>query len=80
MVVHEVGAVEEPLEIVEAEVERDGQPDGGPQGVPAAHPVPEAEHVLGVDAEFRDLRRVGGEGDKVLRHGALVFRRFQEPE
>ena len=59
VVVHEVGAVKKPLEVVEAEVEGDGQPDGGPQGIPPPDPVPEPEHVVGVDAKLGHLGRVG---------------------
>ena len=44
------------------------QADGRIHRIAAAHPVPEAEHVCGVDAELRHLRRVGRHGDEMLRH------------
>ena len=37
MVVHEVGAFEKLLEVVETHVESNGQSDGGPQGIPEKH-------------------------------------------
>ena len=37
--------------------------------VAAADPVPEAEHVLGVDAKLRDLLRIGRHGDEVVADG-----------
>ncbi len=40
--------------------------------VAAAHPVPEAEHVGGVDAELADLLRVRADGDEVPRDGRRV--------
>ena len=45
-----------------AERQHDRQADGGPQRVAAADPVPEAEHVLDVDAE-RSTAPVGVRGD-----------------
>ena len=48
------------------------QADGRREGVPAADPVPEAEHVRGVDAERGDLLGVGGDGDEVLGDRRLV--------
>ena len=45
--------------------ERDRQADRRPQRVAAADPVPEAEHVGGVDAERGDRLGVGREGDEV---------------
>ena len=45
------GAGEQRLEAIEARDERDRQTDGRPQRVPTADPIPEREHVLGIDAE-----------------------------
>ena len=69
MLVHVVGAGQQFLEFVHADVQGDGQADGGPEGIAAAHPVPEAEHVGRVDAEFAYRRFVGGYGDEVLGNG-----------
>ena len=41
--------------------------------VTAADPVPEAERVVRVDAEFGDLLQVGGDGDEVLLDGFGVL-------
>ena len=51
--------------------------DGRVVGVASAHPVPEPEHVVGVDAEFLHARLVGRHGDEVLGHRALVARGAQ---
>ena len=56
------------------------QADGGPQRVAAADPVPELEHVGGVDAERRDLLGVGRERDEVLGDGALVAPSFSSSQ
>mmetsp|Transcript_30247 Transcript_30247/g.63716 ORF Transcript_30247/g.63716 Transcript_30247/m.63716 type:complete len:581 (-) Transcript_30247:150-1892(-) len=65
---------------VEPDGEGDGGSDGAPLGVPSADPVPEAEHVVGVDAEFRDGLAIGGEGDEVLGHAGFVsLVRIHEP-
>ena len=49
--------------------QRDRQADRAPQRVAAADPVPELEHVRGVDAERGDLLRVRRQRDEVLRDG-----------
>ena len=43
----------------------EGQPDGGVHRVAPADPIPETEHVVGVDPERRDLGGVGRHGDEV---------------
>ena len=52
VLVHGVEAGEHVAEIVRADGDHGGQADGGIHGVAAADPVPEAEHVGGVDAEL----------------------------
>ena len=54
--------------------DRDGQrrADGRVDRVPAAHPVPEAERVRGVDAERRDLVERRGDRDEVLGDGGVA--------
>jgi hypothetical protein len=59
--------------------DHEGQADGRRKGVPTAHPVPEAEHVDGVDAELGDLLRVRGHRDEVLGHGRLVAQPLEQP-
>ncbi len=53
------------------------EPDRRVVGVPPSDPVPEAEHVRGVDPELRDLGGVGRHGDemasdRVVPHAELV--------
>ncbi len=72
MLVHFESAVEQLLEIVPADAERDAHADGGPQRVAAADPVPELEHVVHVDAEFGDFFGGGAEGDEVLGDDVAV--------
>ena len=57
---------------VRADREHRREADRRVHRVAAADPVPEAEHVRGVDAELRDLRGVGRDGDEVLRDRARV--------
>ena len=52
MLVHDPEAGQHLGEPVRADRQHRGQPDGRVHRVPAAHPVPEAEHVGGVDAEL----------------------------
>ena len=72
VLIHGVEAFEETHEVQRADGAHQGQADGGIDGVASAHPVPEPEHVLGVDAELRDLLRVGGDCNEVLGDGRLV--------
>ncbi len=72
MLIHLVGALVELHVVLEADAERDGEADGRPQGVAATHPVPEFEHVRGVDTEGGDGLGVGGERHEVLGDGLFV--------
>ncbi len=66
-----VEAGEHGAEVVRADGEHGGEADGRVHGVAAADPVPEAEHVGGVDAELGDFFGVGGDGDEVFGDGGL---------
>ena len=79
MPVHGVRPLEQLGEPLEAQMERDRQADGRPQGVAPADPVPEAEHVGGIDAEALDRRLVGRDGDEVAGHGPLVLELVEQP-
>ena len=72
VLVHGVEALEEAHEVHRANGAHEGQADGAIHGVAAADPIPEREHVLGIDAELGYLLRIGGHGDEVLGHGGLV--------
>ena len=65
-------AVEHGAEVVRADGDHGGEADGAIHGVAAADPIPELEHVVGVDAELRHLLGVGRDGDEVLGDGRLV--------
>ncbi len=66
MLVHLVEAVEHGAEIVRADGQHGREADGRIHGIAAADPIPEAEHVGGVDAELRDLFGIGRDGDEML--------------
>ena len=72
VLIHLVGTLVELHVVLEADAERDGKADGRPQGVAAADPVPEFEHVGGVDTEGGNGFGVGGERHEVLGDGLLV--------
>lgn len=79
VLVHGVGTGQELVEVVVADVQRNGQADGTPHGVAATHPRLEAEHVLLVNAELGDLALVGRKSNEVLGDVRLVLGRLQEP-
>ena len=70
--IHLVEAGEHLAERRRADGEHGAQADGAVHGVAAADPVPEDEHVGGVDAELRDQVRRGGNGHEMARHALLV--------
>jgi hypothetical protein len=74
-----VSAGEQLLEALESHEAGDGKSDGRPKGVTAADPVPEDEHVVGVDAEFPDLGGVGGDRHEMPCHVGVVSGMRQEP-
>ena len=77
--VHHIEALQQLPEVVEADGTGNGQPDGGGERIAAAHPVPEFEHIHGVDAELRHLFPVGGSRHEVLRNMAFLPGMIQEP-
>lgn len=79
VVVHGVGTSEELVEVLEANVESDGQADGGPNGVATTNPALETEHVLGVNTELGDLGLVGRKSNEVLGDLALTIGLLEEP-
>ena len=80
MLVHLVEAVEHGAEIVRADGEHGREADGRIHGIAAADPIPEAEHVGGVDAELRHLLGIGRDGDEMLGDGAcLAVQAGQQP-
>ena len=79
VLVHRVEAGEHGAEVLGADREHRREADRRVHRVAAADPVPEPEHVGGVDAELRDLGGVGRHGDEVLRDRALVAERPPAP-
>ena len=72
-------AVEHGPEVGRADGDHQRQADGGIVGIAAPDPVPEAEHVVGVDAEALDFLVVGGHRHEVAGHGGLVLERGEAP-
>ena len=77
VLIHCVEACEEVSENLRAENDSQGGTDRGVYGVAAANPVPEAESVLGVNAECRNLVQCGGDSHEVLSHSLGCFLTFQ---
>ncbi len=72
-------ALEQLLEILVPDDQRDGQANRAPQGIAAANPVPELEHVSLVDTKGSHRLRVRAQSDEVLRDRRLVLRGIEEP-
>ena len=66
-------------EVLRSDREHGREADRRIHRVAAADPVPEAEHVGGVDAELRHALGVGRHGDEVPAHRPLVAERAQAP-
>ena len=79
VLIHGIGTGQELVEVVETNVESNGEANGTPDRVAAADPRFEAKHVLLVDAELGDLGLVGREGHKVLSNVSLVLGGLEEP-
>ena len=74
VLVDRVEAVEELAEPSRADRQHQRQADRRVDRVAAADPVPEAEHVVGVDAELGDLLGVGADRDEVLADRRIAQR------
>ena len=77
--VHGIGAGQKLLEIIHAHGKRHRQPDSRPDRVPAAHPVPELEHILRVDAEPGHLGAVGGNSHEMPGYRSLIAGFLHKP-
>jgi hypothetical protein len=78
VLVHRVKAHEHRLEVLGADRDH-READGRVHRVPASDPVPELEHVRGVDTELADFFGVGRDRHEVLRHGRVVLQRCERP-
>ena len=72
MLVHLVKAAEHGAEIVRADGHHGREADRRIHRIASADPIPEAEHVGGIDAELRHLLGVRRDGHKMLGDGAFV--------
>ena len=72
VLVHRMESGEHFAEVVRAEGDHVGEADGGIHRIAAPYPIPEAEHIGGVDAELGDLLGICGNGDEVLGDGGFV--------
>src|SRR5215469_11797698 len=72
VLVHLMEAAQHGTEILGADGQYGGKADGGVHRIAPANPVPEAEHVFSVDAEFGNLRGVRGNGDEMFRNRLFI--------
>ena len=72
VLVHRMESGEHFAEVVRTEGDHVGEADGGIHRIAAPYPIPEAEHVGGVDAELGDFLGICGNGDEVLGDGGFV--------
>src|SRR4030095_735375 len=79
VLVHGVETSEHGAKVVWTDGEQRRQADGWVHRVAATDPIPEPEHVCRVDAEFAYLRRIGRDGDEMLRHCLGVTESPQSP-
>jgi hypothetical protein len=66
MFVDRVEALEHGAEVFRADRKHGGKADCGVHRVASADPIPELEHVGGIDAEFRDLLGIRRDRDEML--------------
>ncbi len=72
MLVHLVEAAEHRAEIIRADGQHGGKADRGIHRIAPADPIPEFEHVGGIDTELGDFGGVGGDGDEMLGDGFFI--------
>ena len=77
VLVHLVEAVEHGAEVLRPDGQHRRETDGRVHRIAAADPVPEAEHVGGVDAELRHLLGIRRNGDEMPGHRRWC--RHQDP-
>ena len=69
MLIHGMKTTEQGAEVFRTDRNHRGEPDGRIHGIASSNPIPESEHVGGVDAEGRDLLGIGRDSDKVTGDG-----------
>jgi hypothetical protein len=78
VLVHGMSTSKELMELVVTNVQSNRQANGAPHAVTATNPVRKSEHILWVNAEVRDLLRVGRQSNEVLGN-VLLLSRLEEP-
>ena len=79
MLVDRVEPVEHRAKVLRTDRDHGRKPDRRVHRVASAHPVPEAEHVLRVDAELGHLGGVGRDRDEMFCDRLLVAERLEAP-
>src|SRR5947208_10047071 len=79
MLVHCVEASQHLVELIGANSDHQGKTDGRVVGVAAANPVPELEHVGGIDPELLYLLSIRRNSNKVLCYRLLTAKRPDAP-
>ena len=77
--VHFVAARQQGQVVFFADGNHGGKADGRSHGIAATHPVPETEHVVGINAEFCHFLSGCGNCYKMTGHGSFVFQSVQQP-
>ena len=65
-------AAEHRAEIIRADGQHRGKADRGIHRIAPADPIPELEHIGGINAELGDFGGVGGDGDEMLGDGLFI--------
>ena len=78
MLVHLVETTEHRLEVFRPDGQHRREADCGVHGIPPADPVPEPEHIGGVDAELGNPRGIRRNGREMLCHGLDVAAKTHE--
>lgn len=73
VVIHFMSTAKQFMEVVKTNVDGNRQTDGRPERVTSTNPVPETEHVLGIDTKGRYLLLIGRESNKVLSYVSLLI-------
>jgi hypothetical protein len=66
MLIHFITTTKKLFKVIITNGDGNGQTNGGPEGITTTYPVPELEHVFGINTETSDLLGVGGEGNEMF--------------
>ena len=79
VLVHGMRAFKQLDEVLHAQIDHDRQADRRPQRIAPANPIPELEHVGGIDAELAHPFGIGRNRDEVPRHCCLIAQFPHQP-